>query len=143
MEMTIKELIKQSEGLSLTVYRDTEGVPTIGYGRNLRDRGISEREAEVLLESDVEDATNIAINVVPNFFLLCRARQFALIDMAFVLGARGLRSFKKMLAAIELGDFHEAAAQAEDSKWFGQVKSRGQRDVTMLRTGIVPGEIGD
>ena len=39
------EQIKKHEGLELKVYTCTAGRLTIGYGRNLEDRGITEEEA--------------------------------------------------------------------------------------------------
>ena len=43
------EDLKRDEGFRSHPYRDTVGKLTIGYGRNLDDVGISEREAEQLL----------------------------------------------------------------------------------------------
>ena len=39
----IEKLIN-SEGLVLNVYKDTLGIDTIGIGRNLEDRGISQQK---------------------------------------------------------------------------------------------------
>ncbi len=39
----IKKLVAH-EGLRLEVYQDTLGIDTIGIGRNLEDRGITEKE---------------------------------------------------------------------------------------------------
>ena len=44
-EHLIEKLI-QHEGLKLQVYQDTLGIDTIGIGRNLQDRGISDGELE-------------------------------------------------------------------------------------------------
>ena len=52
--------------------------------------------------------------------------------MSFNLGLTGLRKFKKMKAALDNDDYRTAAAEAKDSKWFKQVKSRGPRTVGLF-----------
>lgn len=57
--------LKLDEGCVLYVYDDVSGkpislgsgggVPTIGYGRNLRDSGISQAEADLLFANDVTE----------------------------------------------------------------------------------------
>ena len=43
------------EGLRLKPYKCTSGALTIGYGRNLDARGITEAEAEMMLSHDIDD----------------------------------------------------------------------------------------
>ena len=49
----IQKLI-QHEGLVLQVYQDTLGIDTIGIGRNLKDRGITDEELEDMGISDMD-----------------------------------------------------------------------------------------
>ncbi len=51
-----KKMIKGNEGMRLKPYRCSAGKLTIGYGRNLDDRGISAHEANDLFENDLIDA---------------------------------------------------------------------------------------
>ncbi len=62
-------------------------------------------------------------------------RQKVMIDMAYNLGMTGLLKFRKMIAAIELGDYGAAADQMLDSRWARQVKTRAERLAEMMRTG--------
>ena len=48
------QLIKH-EGLRLTPYRCPAGRLTIGIGRNLEDKGITEKEAVMLLKNDIQE----------------------------------------------------------------------------------------
>lgn len=59
--------------------------------------------------------------------------QAALLNQCFNLGWPRLSTFKKMLAALQRGDYHDAAAEAEDSKWFRQVGERGKRVAALYR----------
>ena len=56
--MDIDKLIVQlkvHEGVRKFVYLDTEGIETIGVGRNLVDRGLSDDEIELMLANDIRD----------------------------------------------------------------------------------------
>lgn len=92
----LQEMIKRHEGLSLTPYRCSSGKLTIGWGRNLEDRGINESEAEMLLHNDIMLAQQYLGEVFPWMHKVNGPRYDALVDMVFNLGKRGFLSFKKM-----------------------------------------------
>ena len=51
MKYDEQEFVKQiamHEGLRLEVYQDHLGIDTIGIGRNLEDRGITDEELEIM-----------------------------------------------------------------------------------------------
>ena len=133
----IVEQLKRHEGLRLTIYIDTEGVPTIGYGRNL-ESGITEGEAEAMLRRDVVVAIADAVEVIPRFRALDRVRQQALVNMLFNLGRSRFKTFRKMLAAIGYGDWATASAEALDSRWAVQVGDRAQEIAHALKHGKWP-----
>jgi len=89
---TLIEKVKQFEGLRLTAYKDSAGVPTIGYGhtRGVRmgDR-ISMSQAERYLENDLRSAEYY----VDNLKVAKTQGQFdALVDFVFNLGGARLSS---------------------------------------------------
>ena len=127
----LKLQLMRHEGIRLKVYADTVGVPTIGVGRNLRAKGISYDEAQFLLENDLDDCIHDCIRF-PWFIELDAVRQRAVVDLRFNLGSKGLRTFKKFLACMAIQAYARAARQLEQSKWFGQVKTRGPRIVQMI-----------
>ena len=61
-----------------------------------------------------------------------RRRQLALMSMAFNLGAPRLGGFRRMRAAIQSGDWHQAAREALDSRWASQVGTRAGEIADML-----------
>lgn len=131
----IIEQIIRHEGLHLKPYRDSVGKLTIGAGRNLNDKGISEEEAIAMLMHDVSDAKSDAAALVDNFHELDEVRQRVLIDMAFNLGRAGLATFRRMIEAVRNKRFEQAAAEIVDSRWYRQVGVRGMRLEYMMRTG--------
>lgn len=126
------EQIAKHEGLRLKPYLDTVGVWTVGYGHNLNEP-ITEADARQILLSDIKKAIDGCIHAYPWFMELTQARQYAMIDLAFNMGIPRLNGFKKFLAAMELGNYDEAAYHLTDSLWAKQVKVRSLEVANMIR----------
>jgi len=118
------EQIKYHEGLRLKPYKCTAGKLTIGYGRNLEDRGITKYEAELLLAHDLGEIESQLNDKLEFWNALDHVRQAVLINMAFNIGINGLMKFKKTLAAIGNGEYSYAAIEMMDSRWAKQVPNR-------------------
>lgn len=131
----LSQMLIQHEGMRLKPYRCTAGKITIGVGHNLDDLGITEEQALMIFRDDLANAYRTAKAVVPKFLGLSEARQAVLVDMAFNLGETRLRGFRKMLSAIEHGQYRIAADEMLDSKWASQVHGRAERLARMMRTG--------
>ena len=121
----LTSLIARHEGKVLTMYTDTVGVPTIGYGHNLNEP-ISEAAALQILSDDVAVAVNELDDRMDWWRDLPHPAQLVLASMVFNLGWPRFSRFKKMIAALEDRDYDQAAAEMEDSLWFQQIKSRGE-----------------
>ena len=116
-------------------YTDTIGKVTIGYGRNLTDRGLSADEVEMLLNHDMDEAAAAAAEY-PWFRTLDGIRQRVVVDMIFNLGAVGFSKFKATIAAIASGDYVLASDRMLKSKWAGQVGKRARTLARMMSTGL-------
>ena len=119
-----KESLKKHEGYRQFSYLCTAGKVTVAYGRNLQDKGISEPEAMYLLENDIVECIQDLSALLKCWNTLSEYQQAALIDLRFNLGATGFRTFKKTIAALEAGDFQEAALQIMNSRYADQVHKR-------------------
>ena len=131
----VKKKITAHEGLVLKPYKDSVGKLTIGVGRNLDDNGIRPDEADLMLTNDIKSA-ELDIENNFNFYKdLSHIRQFVLIDMVFNLGISRLLGFKKMISALNLGDYRTAANEMLDSKWATQVGKRATDLAKMMIDG--------
>lgn len=119
-------------------YRDSRGFLTIGRGRNLDAKGISEEEAEFLFQNDLDPAIEDARALVANFDDHSESRKAALVELAFNMGRETLAGFRKMLAAFVAKRYAEAADELKDSDWFNEVGMRGPRLVLAIREGDAP-----
>ena len=120
----LKEQLVRHEGLRLTVYDCPAGYKTIGVGRNLEGKGITEEEALYLLENDINYFTDQLRDNLDWFDDIPEEKQQILVNMAFNLGVAGLMNFKNMLSAVEEGRWADASTEMLDSKWAKQVGIR-------------------
>lgn len=127
-------LLIRHEGLRLTVYTDSVGVPTIGVGRNLRDAGISSDEAMVLLNHDL-DAVIQDLSSFDWFVGLNPIRQQAVVDLRFNLGATGFREFRNFIHDMAIGNFPGAAQELLSSRAATDAPTRYHELADMIRTG--------
>ena len=121
------EELKRDEGVVLSLYQCSAGKNTIGVGRNLDDRGITEDESDYLLSNDIDLCVEELEGTFPWFATLSDARQRVMVNMCFNLGLSRLLGFKKFLAAMEAGDWETAGIEMLDSKWAVQVGNRSER----------------
>jgi len=136
--MNKNRFIKQMrfhEGVKNKVYKDHLGIETIGVGRNLVDRGLSDEEVDYLLGNDITIVENELDNGLSWWRDLDEVRQRALADLAFNMGIPRLHGFVKMLDGLQRRDYHAAADELLDSKYAKQVGARSERVATMIRTG--------
>ena len=118
-----------------TVYNDSEGIPTIGVGRNLRDRGLSDDEIDYLLSNDIDIVVDELDKVMPWWKDLDEVRQRVLCDLVFNLGMPRFSGFKKSISYMKQQMWDQAADELLDSKWARQVGRRAQTLSEMMRTG--------
>ncbi len=132
---SVKDWIKQNEGLRLKPYRDTQGKFTLGYGRNIDDNGITTEEAEFLFNNDYYKCRwELADH--DWYFDQPEHVKWALINMCFNMGITRLLGFTKMIAALKEKNYTKAALEALDSKWAKQVGDRAKQVALMMREGF-------
>lgn len=148
--LEIKKRLEFHERFRAKPYFCSQGKRTIGIGRNLEAKpfteaerliiknpeNITKQEAYLLLENDITEVIRLLDNMVRCFNKLDDERKYALIDMGFQLGVPGLCKFKKMLAAMDAGDFEKASQECLNSDYAKQTPKRAQRIAQLIRTGV-------
>jgi lysozyme len=137
MDDLLRSLLIKHEGLRLKPYRDTVGKLTIGVGRNLDDKGISEAIAYAMLDEDIQETKKGLFEALPWAYNLSERRQAVLLSMAFNMGLNGLLGFKETLRAVETGDYHHAAECMLKSKWAEQVGNRAVYLAKLMETDVL------
>lgn len=104
-------LIQDSEGLRLKAYKDSVGVPTIGWGHTgdvQMGTSITRAQAETLLREDLHDFERAVTRLVR---VPINQNQFdALVCFSFNVGAKALEN-STLLRLLNAGNFAGAASQ--------------------------------
>lgn len=139
------------EGCVLKPYKDHLGYWTIGIGRCYEKNpftaeelkaigdwrhGITKNAAYFLLRNDIKRTEKELEKKIPFWKQLDNERQYALLDMAFQLGVNGVLKFKKMIAAMGVGNWREAKAQCLDSNYARQTPKRANRIANCIEKGV-------
>tara|TARA_R110000824_G_scaffold230696_1_gene418362 strand:- start:405 stop:854 length:450 start_codon:yes stop_codon:yes gene_type:complete len=142
--MNIIELLVREEGFSKTAYCCTAGYPTIGIGwkigrhnqslNDFENMVISRPAAEAQLQNEVF-TIELALSKHNWFVDLNEPRQAVITSMAYQMGINGLMKFKRMIAAINIGDWEDAAHEGLDSRWATQTSERAERQMKTLLCG--------
>mgnify|MGYP003142456922 CR=1 FL=1 len=129
--MILEKRIMDHEGFRKTIYKDSLGKKTIGYGHLITkddnfDEEIEYTKAELLdlFYKDLEKAREGANQLVGHIKELHIEAKNCIIEMVFQLGTQGVRNFKKLILALEETDYFEAHVQMLDSRWSKQTPRR-------------------
>lgn len=137
--MTYLDILKAQlpidEGVKSKPYRDSEGILSIGCGRNLEHNGLRPDEIDLMLANDINQAEADARALFHVFDRLSESRKAVLVNMAFNLGKRRLAGFVRFITAVNTGHYEQAAVEMLDSKWAVQVGNRAKRLATMMTEG--------
>lgn len=128
--------LTQDEGRRDKPYVDTTGHTTIGIGRNISSKGLSDPEIDFLFANDVAACVGTLDHEIPWWRDLPAPQQRVMLNMCFNLGWTKLSEFRHFLAAMMDHDWPDAAGDLEDSLWFSQVGDRGPRMVARLVGGV-------
>jgi len=130
----IKTLLKRLEGLRLHPY-DDNGDQSIGYGRNLSSVGITEPEAAMLLDNDVNRCEQEVRGRYEYYDQLSEIRQTAVLSLAYQLGSSRHALFHNHHAEMAKGNFVQAAKEIyPDSLYARQVPSRAEEIAKIIET---------
>lgn len=139
----IKEDLVKHEGYVTEIYLDSENLPTFGIGHLVTEDDmeytwpvgtpVTDERILKVFHDDCNNAYTDACAIFLNFSSLPDNCQRVLVNMAFNLGRNRLSKFKNMITAVNEGNFSKAADEMIDSKWYRQVKRRGEELVEIMR----------
>ena len=128
----LKEQIKNHEGFVDTVYKDSLGFATIGYGHLVKSndpyeegKTYSKEQLTDQFNDDFATAKNQAIDLINGLPLNFKAH-CVIIEMVFQLGVGGVSKFKAMWKALEENDYTTASIEMLDSRWAKQTPTRAE-----------------
>jgi lysozyme len=136
--------LKLDEGVVFSIYNDHLGHPTFGVGHLVRRHDpeyglpvgtpVSEHRVWKAFEDDIE----ISIRECEKLYGERKFNSFPdevqeiLVNMMFNLGRNRLSGFVRMNAALNVGNWKDAAREGRDSRWYRQVTNRAERLMSRL-----------
>jgi lysozyme len=132
-DFIIVDFIKKVEGLRLKPYKDKFDNLTIGYGRNLDDRGITREEAEILLFTDLAIAEYELKGIFSDYDSYPGEVKLVLVSMIYNLGKNRFLTFKKFIKAIKKNDYKKAIFELYNSKRAKQLPNRTNLEAKYLK----------
>ena len=143
-----------SDGNHPCKYFDSEGVPKIGIGFNLRrddaremitnvgadfdkilskDQCLNPTQIHELFQADLEIASSGARRCISSFESHHSCIQNVLTDMTFNMGPDALCSWPNFIAQLDNEDYDAAAENIESTEWCEKAGDRCTRSVYYLR----------
>jgi lysozyme len=133
----LKETLKVDEGVVYKIYKDHLGYPTFGIGHLVikednefgKDVGteVSEDRVNECFEKDVQSVIEDCKKLHDGWDGYPQEAKQIIANMMFNMGLTRLSKFKNHNAALQSGDWKEAAKEGRDSKWHKQVTNRAER----------------
>jgi len=149
LALLIAEL-RRDENVRYVPYLDNAKPPneTVGAGHNLRvsplpagwTYPLSDKQVDQLLTGDLDETFLELNHSLPWWTSLDDVRQRVIANMCFNMGIGDLLDFHMTLAAMQSGEYTAAAADMEDSEWYGEVGDRAVRLCQAMATGVMPDE---
>ena len=150
----LADQITWGEGIRTKKYLDTKGNWTVGIGYNLTNSTARQDLAAVgadfekvntggpltmdqvyaLFNIAKDRAVKDAKQWVPDFDTLPYPVQLVVADMSYNLGLTELQKFVKMKRALQEKDFNKASDEMVGSLWYDQVKRRGPKLVSLMKS---------
>jgi lysozyme len=133
----LKETLKVDEGVVYEIYNDHLGYPTFGIGHLVLERDgehglpvgtpVSEDRVSECFEQDVQIVIEDCKKLHDGWDGYPQEVKQIIANMMFNMGLTRLSKFNKHNAALQCGDWKEAAIEGRDSRWYKQVTNRAER----------------
>ena len=133
----LKETLKVDEGVVYEIYNDHLGYATFGIGHLVLETDpehgqtvgtpVSEERVNECFEKDVQTVIEDCKKLHDGWDGYPQEVKQVIANMMFNMGLTRLSKFKNHNAALQGGDWKEAAKEGRDSKWYTQVTNRAER----------------
>ena len=138
----LKETLKVDEGVIYEIYNDHLGYATFGIGHLVLDSDpehgqevgtpVSEERVDECFEKDVQTVIEDCKKLHDAWDGYPEEVKQIVANMMFNMGLTRLSKFKRHNAALQCGDWTEAAVEGRDSRWYKQVTNRAERLMSRL-----------
>lgn len=111
------ESIKKHESFSRTVYKDSLGFDTIGYGSAIKNLELDEDLAGIIMERKVMSLILECYDRFPWLSSQPSRIQEVVLNMTYQMGVTGFSKFRKTIAFLVKKDYKSASLEMLRSRW--------------------------
>ena len=139
----LQQELKTDKGCKYEIYLDHLDLPTFGIGHLVKSTDpehgqpvgtpVDEIRVNECFNQDIQITLNDCEKIFSDWKNLPEEVRLICANMMFNLGYPRFSKFKKMIKAIEDGDWLEAANQQRDSRWYKQVTNRADRLISRMK----------
>ena len=133
--MSLIDSIKQHEGYRSKVYKDSLGIPTIGYGFAIKDLELDQDICDLILERKVKDLKDRIKKKFSWYKYMPPTIKEIIIEMCYQLGLYGFSCFKKTISYLQNKEWEKASVEMLDSRWAVQTPRRA-RELSEIVKGV-------
>lgn len=140
----LRKELAEDEGCKYEIYLDHLGLPTFGIGHLITENDpehgkpvgtvVEQERVQAAFDLDIAVTVHECHRLYDDFDDLPEECQRIIANMMFNLGRPRLSKFKGMKAGVDARDWHKAADEMVDSKWYTQVPNRARRLVGRMRS---------
>jgi len=133
----LKETLKIDEGVVYEIYNDHLGYATFGIGHLVLETDpehgqtvgtpVNEERVDECFEKDVQTVIEDCKKLHDGWDGYPQEVKQVIANMMFNMGLTRLSKFKNHNAALQSGNWKEAAKEGRDSRWYKQVTNRAER----------------
>ncbi len=133
--MSLIDSIKQHEGYRSKVYKDSLGIPTIGYGFAIKDLELDQDICDLILERKVKDLKDRIKKKFSWYKYMPPTIKDIVVEMCYQLGLYGFSCFKKTISYLQNKEWEKASVEMLDSRWAVQTPRRA-RELSEIVKGV-------
>ena len=124
--MSLIDSIKKHEGYIPTVYKDSLGIDTIGYGFAIKDLELDKDICDIILERKLKDLIAKIRSKFQWYNYMPPEIQNIVTEMCYQLGVTGFSKFKKTITYLQNKQWDDASVEMLDSRWAKQTPNRAK-----------------
>ena len=126
MANNLIDSIKQHEGFVPTVYKDSLGIDTIGYGFAIKDLFLNQDICDTILERKISHLLEKVNKKFTWYKYMPPEIQDIVVEMCYQMGVYGFSCFKKTIAYLQDKQWEKASIEMLDSRWAIQTPNRAK-----------------
>ncbi len=126
-EMSLIDSIKKHEGYVKSVYKDSVGIDTIGYGFAIKDLELDKDICDIILDRKLKNLKDIIRAKFSWYRYMPPEIQDIVVEMCYQLGVTGFSNFRKTITFLQNKQFNDASVEMLDSRWADQTPVRAKK----------------